>query len=691
MLERAKRGLNRVIASIFRQIVKALVYPLPEAYALDPGYIEARLHEENYTPFYRALLLLLNIFMLWIACLRCWISALTYRLNPQWPTLQISRMYGPDVSEQIEQKFLDDHFKLSLATMRSLSPFLLAVTLLSSGLDIWCLPETWLIAWRIRGGVSLFLVAAILFSYRFEDKYQQFHQWIQSASILTASAGLIWIIAQSHITELGHDAYIANLMLFILLTATLSGLRTKSVLWTCLLLMLGYGIIATRSPLLIEAAFNQQLLRLINDAWFIAGSSFLAIAATLWEEQSVRTSFMIRYVLLHTYKQFVQCFDKGDASLLQAAISRLQYNLPALKRFLETSYPAGNVPFLPDAIPALPQSRTTTSASFFLPAVANNKVEPDEIRSDETASSQSQPINQDPTSQTEFSTCGGVIYNFIYDFRVSAKVWLNQKYQQLRRKIATEESYFDTEKSPLVRTLFEVDYFYASIRTIRISLFLGVIVYCLFGVLDWTVLPETRWFALRLRVVGAIIPIVILIASYQEKFFLKAFSWLIGMGIFYEGFSIVLMIIFSHPDELGFKTYYLGLFNTFVFLFVFCKLRFPTATVVSGLTAISYGITAISFQKIYAIDAGWALLLNNWIFLLGSGLAGAIALKLRERYACDEFFVRYLLLEKNKEILAFQEQKNISPQELWTLFTTLRHSPQELKQLLERILDLEPR
>ena len=107
--------------------------------------------------------------------------------------------------------------------MRLLAPSLIVLTLLSAILDLWCLPETWPLAWNIRAAVGVVLGVSTLVAYRFEDIYRIYYQPIQAASILVTSIGLISIIAQSNTGEPGHSAYLAGIMLLIVMTADAIG------------------------------------------------------------------------------------------------------------------------------------------------------------------------------------------------------------------------------------------------------------------------------------------------------------------------------------------------------------------------------------------------------------------------------------------------------------------------------------
>ena len=665
------RSLATAVNSAANWLTTALIYPLPEHHREEVAYQREQLAQDP-TQLKQALSLLLIPCSLWWALLRSWSILLPERLNPQWVTAQISCMYGPNMVEQIEQAFLDDYFNLALRSMRLLGPCLIVLTAFSAVLDIWCLPETWPMAWAIRAAVCVVLGCTTLITFRFKETYKEFYQPIQAVSILAASVGLVTIMARSHTGEPGYSAYLASFMLLVLMTVTLSGLRTGGAWWTLLMMTAVYEISLSELTWLRDGLYQVQTMRQINDMTFIVEASLLAVAATFWQERSLRISFAIRYVLLHTYGQFIRAFGGADVARLQAKIAKLQHRPTELQSFLKNSYPLETPPFLLETSTVQPSELTPGSAFSGILLVANSNKRPSTIESQ---------ISQGVEQSEDF-----LVRRKNDDFLSIAKTYIVNYYDVLKKMLCADELHNSFGKLSAVRELFKQDYFYANFATIKACIYLAVASYMSFTGLDWLMLPETRQISLYMR--GAFLPIglVTIIATSSETFFSRAFQWFVGIAALYAGISIVVMIGAANPNELGYQTYYAGLINVLIFIFAFSRLRLPITLLISGTIVTSYIVAALRFQEIYALDRGGALFANSTIFLLGSCIVGAIALRIRESCACGEFFVRYLLLEKNKEILAFQEENNITPQQLWTLFTQLRHSPEKLKALLVTIL-----
>ncbi|MDB9526973.1 hypothetical protein PN498_13315 [Oscillatoria sp. CS-180] len=601
---------------------------------------------------------LTEVISLWRGYLVCVPQAIADAFNPQMVTTRIALPYGPNAVERVEAEFLADHYQLTAAMARLLGPVIIVFNGLWALLDLWCLSETWLIAWSIRAVVCSSMVAGPLLLWRSEDFYQAHYQTIQESLLLVATTGSIIILVLSHPGELGHDIYYAGLMLFPLFAATISGLRADAVLRFCSILVVGY-IIMTVVLKWSLSPVEGDVVRLFNDVMFLGSGSFLAMGGAVWLERSFRIRFLIRYVLVFTLEDFVRYFSGNNAVQLQSAINQLQHRPNELWQFLRRTYPAGSGLFL-----SLPQS---------LPSLL-------------TASSELKEAIEETDEQDASDILEEVKKPSHSQLFQAAKESLINSWKTLRAWLLSEEQYLFFSDATDARVSYDEDYFYGALTPFRIGAYFAIGTYASFGVVDWVVLPDTRYLSISMRLTFIVIASVLLYVTFFEKVFSRFFVWVVAASVVYASGTIILMIAYANPQELGYRFYYLGLMNILSYIFVFSRLRFVSATLLAIAVVFTYnGINYYAHADFFT-EPNMALLMNNNIFLIGGCLAGAIAARYQEWYLRDEFFTRYVLLQKSREILEFQADSKISPQELWDMVSQLRHSPQRIQEMMRTVL-----
>ncbi|MDB9526976.1 hypothetical protein PN498_13330 [Oscillatoria sp. CS-180] len=571
--------------------------------------------------------------------------------TPVMATRQFTKRFGPVVTEKIEAEFITDHFQLTRTMTGFFGPVLIGFNICWAILDRWCLPETWSVAWSIRLVICLVVGAGMVFRWRMAMSYQRFYQTVPELSLVTAVVGIIGIIVQAQPGEMGHDIYYAGLMLLLLLTASLSGLRTDAVCRFCGVLVVTYMVTvgALEWPIFGDA---DSLLRLSNDMAFLGGGSILTIFGVAWQERSLRLRFMIRYILIHTLGDFVRFFDGGDVAQLQEVVSRLQYQPMRLQRFLDQAYPAS----LLLAAPKVPVAQLPGASPF------------EENESSEASA---------PVEGLDTPIDGVLKAGWDRAVRYGKAVWA---------WCFSEEEFLSFRAARSARQAYKDDYFYGAIVPFRLGILIGLGTYVSFAVLDWLTLPETRSFSVPLRLVFTAVGLGSFILSFFEAFFKKAFLLIMTPTVFAVGMTLILMIARANPFEPGYRSYYVGLINIYLYLCVLSRLRFVPATLTVVAITVFYNVVILYVEPMPLTTSNVAALANNNLFLVGACLIVAIAMKFQELFKRDELFARYCLIEKSREILEIQESVDMSPQELWDLFTGFRYSPQKIQELINRIL-----
>jgi hypothetical protein len=218
---------------------------------------------------------------------------------------------------------------------------------------------------------------------------------------------------------------------------------------------------------------------------------------------------------------------------------------------------------------------------------------------------------------------------------------------------------------------FIEDFFNKSLGLVRFSLFVGILLYCLFGILDAYIVPDMikqLWF-IRFAIVGPIL-LGIIVFSYSSRF-KKYFQFYVFTAMVVSGFGIVLMILIIPPPAN--YSYYAGLILVMIWGYTFTRVRFIWATVAGWLIVAFY-----EFVAIY-IDTPTLVLLSNNFFFISAILAGMLASYSIEYYARRDFFLTFKL-ENERQIVeaANRRLENIVQErtsQLTDINMDLRHGP----------------
>ncbi len=232
---------------------------------------------------------------------------------------------------------------------------------------------------------------------------------------------------------------------------------------------------------------------------------------------------------------------------------------------------------------------------------------------------------------------------------------------------------------------FIEDFFNKSLGLVRFSLFIGILLYCLFGILDAYIVPEMikqLWF-IRFVVVGPIL-LGIILFSYSPRF-KKYFQFYIFSAMVVSGFGIVLMILIIPPPAN--YSYYAGLILVMIWGYTFTRVRFVWATVAGWLIVAFY-----EFVAIY-IDTPTLVLLSNNFFFISAILAGMLASYSIEYYARRDFFLTFKLQNERQIVEAANRRLENIVQERTSQLTDinkdLRQEIEERKRAEKERADLE--
>jgi two-component system, cell cycle sensor histidine kinase and response regulator CckA len=229
-------------------------------------------------------------------------------------------------------------------------------------------------------------------------------------------------------------------------------------------------------------------------------------------------------------------------------------------------------------------------------------------------------------------------------------------------------------------------YYENSLSMMRFSLFCGIVIYGLFGILDAYVVPEIKGklWAIRFFIVCPSLLVVILL-SYRSDFN-QYIQLSIAAVMFISGLGIVFMIALMPPPVN--YSYYAGIILVFIWGYSFTKVRFVWASTVGWLIVIFY-----EFAAVWITDTPSQILFSNNFFLIGSQIAGMAVCYSIEYYARRDFYLACLLEnEKHVVLEANQRLESIIAErtaELMKINISLRTEVEERKRAEEQRAELE--
>ncbi|PXX97103.1 hypothetical protein DF185_18970 [Marinifilum breve] len=192
-----------------------------------------------------------------------------------------------------------------------------------------------------------------------------------------------------------------------------------------------------------------------------------------------------------------------------------------------------------------------------------------------------------------------------------------------------------------IESHFRKVYFKNSIVQVRVALILVMILYGLFGLLDFLMFPEYAETFIKLRFY-LVIPFIFLIFLLSFlKVFRKVWQFLLGIAYVVGGMGIITMTQFE-PE---FNEYYAGLILIFFSGYLFVKLRFFGATCAGWLILLAYNVIAN-----FVIETSNSVIISNNFFFVSANLIGMFAAYYMELQTRKNYFLN-LKLDEEKVLI----------------------------------------
>ncbi len=198
------------------------------------------------------------------------------------------------------------------------------------------------------------------------------------------------------------------------------------------------------------------------------------------------------------------------------------------------------------------------------------------------------------------------------------------------------------DESGTLEKEFLDDYHTKYINQVRISLFIAIVFYSFFGILDAQLMPEMRnklWF-IRYAIFFPVTALVLLLSfsAGYKKYMQLSLAFVVVLA----GLGIVTMIIIA-PPPINYS-YYAGLMLIFIFGYSFIRARFIWATISGWFIVICYeiGATVISSTPL-------PILINNNFFFISANIIGMFSCYSIEYAARRDFYLARLLEKEQKK------------------------------------------
>jgi signal transduction histidine kinase len=196
--------------------------------------------------------------------------------------------------------------------------------------------------------------------------------------------------------------------------------------------------------------------------------------------------------------------------------------------------------------------------------------------------------------------------------------------------------------NPELEAAFRADYFEKNISNLRRYLLLGFLLYGLFGIHDYRIIPDILHQAWSIRFL-LVCPLLLGIFLFSYS---KNFSQALQPSLFLAGFAagagIVAMSIKAAPP--GNIMYYAGLLLCLLFYF---RLRFFAASLLSWSIFLLYETAALMTMEIPT-----TVLFSNTFIFVSFIITGMFMCYTMERYYRSDFLLRRTIQLRNHEISA---------------------------------------
>ncbi|UGQ48101.1 GGDEF domain-containing protein [Massilia endophytica] len=204
---------------------------------------------------------------------------------------------------------------------------------------------------------------------------------------------------------------------------------------------------------------------------------------------------------------------------------------------------------------------------------------------------------------------------------------------------------FSTDKRfpPRLEEAYQADLAGEKRRVARHTSILCSVLYLAFGILDIWAVPSALFEVWAIRVLIVVLTAVIYFLTRRSpEFFVRNYTAITVTEYLIWGSGIEVIILLSHPADIGWSAYYAGLILVSMALYSWTYLRHLYACAVGLVLALGYIWLAVGKQKMTLQDEV-AVLVTNCFFLISANIIGLFSLHIRERFSRKAYLLKNAL------------------------------------------------
>jgi methyl-accepting chemotaxis protein len=205
---------------------------------------------------------------------------------------------------------------------------------------------------------------------------------------------------------------------------------------------------------------------------------------------------------------------------------------------------------------------------------------------------------------------------------------------------------------------FMKSYYTNSIMIIRFGFVLGILLYVLFSILDFWMMPITKntvWI-IRFLIVTPVF-LMTLIMTYNPHFSKIWQHWIFTSAVI-AGAGIIAMIAVSKQGELGREFYFTGVLLVIMWIYTFSRLTFLKAALAASILIAGYEFVAVFMNNV--LQGGFEgrslpIFINTNFFFISANILGMFA-----NYNVEYFQRRDFLRSRAKEEISGKRIEELS-------------------------------
>ena len=210
-------------------------------------------------------------------------------------------------------------------------------------------------------------------------------------------------------------------------------------------------------------------------------------------------------------------------------------------------------------------------------------------------------------------------------------------------------NYFCLHFSQELETIFSEECFTHSLKSVRVKLIFGALIFGAFCLLDSGLSPD-KYIHLWLLRYAIVCPFILTVYLFSFHPHFKSFLQLaISLPLLVAGLGVVAMTVILSPSRSA--DAYSGLILIVMLSYAFPPLRFLYSTLTAWALVIAYNIAALSISHTPLL-----VLARNNFLLISSSLVGMLAGYYIELYIRRDFLQRYRLKAEREKSEQLQQQ-----------------------------------